>query len=290
MQNNILKIENTDNIQPIMDNKIILSNKNDNHPINAHNTYNTNIKELITDNEGTPINISPHLSLNEHKQAVNLIKEFIHLFTTDTANIKAANVKPCEIKMKPNYKDPKFNAPHRVSPQQRDELKTQLNKLSKANIIRPIISKFAAPAFLVKKKEQEAYRLVVSYKELNEKVEIDQYPLPRMNDLLRALEGSKYFSSIDLNSGFFQIPIKLEDQHKLAFTTVHGLMTFTRLPQGFKNSSAIFQRKLNEAFSALLYKSIIIYIDDLASYGNNFNQALLNLRETFIIMEKLVFQ
>lgn len=289
MQSNILKIENTDNIQPIMDSKIILSNKNDNHPINTHNTYNTNNKELITDNEGTPINISPHLSLNEHKQAVNLIKEFIHLFTTDTANIKAANVKPCEIKMKPNYKDPKFNAPHRVSPQQRDELKTQLNKLSKANIIRPIISKFAAPAFLVKKKEQGAYRLVVSYKELNEKVEIDQYPLPRMNDLLRALEGAKYFSSIDLNSGFFQIPIKLEDQHKLAFTTVHGLMTFTRLPQGFKNSSAIFQRKLNEAFSALLYKSIIIYIDDLASYGNNFNQALLNLRETFIIMDKINF-
>jgi len=70
--------------------------------------------------------------------------------------------------MKENYKDPKFHAPHRVSPQQRDELKTQLDKLKKANIIRPIISKFTAPAFLVKKKEKGSYRLVVSYKELNE--------------------------------------------------------------------------------------------------------------------------
>lgn len=115
--------------------------------------------------------------------------------------------------MKSNCKKPKFNAPHRVSPQQRDELKTHLDKLSKANIIKPIISNFTAPAFLVKKKEKDIYRLEVSYKELNERVEIDQYPLPRTNDLLRALEGSKFFTSIDLNSGFFQIPVRSQYQY-----------------------------------------------------------------------------
>lgn len=130
---------------------------------------------------------------------------------------------------------------------------------------------------------------MVSYKELNERVETDQYPLPRTSDLLRALEGSKYFTSLDLNSGFFQLPVKEEDQYKLAFTTVLGLMTFTRLPQGFKNSSAIFQRTLNESFSELLYKSLIIYIDDIASYGKKFPQALENLKQTFIIMDKKNF-
>ena len=63
-------------------------------------------------------------------------------------------------------------------------------------------------------------------------------------------------------------------------------MTFTRLPKGFKNSSAIFQRELNKAFSNLLYKSLIIYIDDLASYGKTFDHALINLRETFKIIDK----
>jgi len=62
-------------------------------------------------------------------------------------------------------------------------------------------------------------------------------------------------------------------------------MTFIRLPQGFKNSSAIFQRVLNEAFSALLYKSIIIYIDDLASYGTDFNEALTNLNKALKIID-----
>jgi len=257
-----------------------------------NNIHNNNIvinKETIKDYEGTLINISANLNLIEHKQVTELIKEYLHLFTTDTSKVKPANIEPCQIRMKPNYKDPKFNAPHRISPQQRDELKIQLDKLLDADIIRPIISKFAAPAFLVKKKEKGSYRLVVSYKELNERVETDQYPIPRTTDLLRALEGSQYFTSLDLNSGFFQLPIQFDDQYKLAFTSVLGLMTFTRLPQGFKNSSAIFQRILNESFSPLLYKSLIIYIDDLASYGKNFKQSLENLRNAFIIMDKMNF-
>jgi len=66
-------------------------------------------------------------------------------------------------------------------------------------------------------------------------------------------------------------------------------MTFTRLPQGFKNSSAIFQRELNKAFSPLLYKSLVIYIDDLASYGKTFQQAITNLRKAFEIIDTMNF-
>ncbi|CAH1733049.1 unnamed protein product [Aphis gossypii] len=271
---------------------------NNNNNIKSVNTYtkisntitnNYDDKETLMDNEGTVINISQHLDKYQHKKIVELLKKFIHLFTTDTSYIKCANIDPCEIKLKQNYTDPKFNTPRRVSPQQREELKIQLDKLLNANIIRPITSKFAAPAFSVKKKEKRSYRLVVSYKELNDRVETDQYPLPRTTDLLRALEGSKYFSSLDLNSGFFQLPVKEEDQDKLAFTSCHGLFTFTRIPQGQKVSSSIFQRKLNEAFSELLYKSLVIYIDDLASYGKDFEQALNNLNNALLIMDKLNF-
>lgn len=250
---------------------------------------NLNTKQSLTDLEGTPFIISPKLNTSQHNQVVELLNEYIHIFTTDTSNIKAANVTPCEIKMKPNYKEPKFNAPHRVSPQQRIELQNQIIKLSEAGIVKPITSKFAAPAFLVKKKDVGSYRLVVSYKELNDRVESDQYPIPRTTDLLRALEGSNYFTSLDLNSGFFQIPVREKDQYKLAFTSVMGLLTFSRLPQGYKNSSAIFQRELNRAFSPLLYKSLVIYIDDLASYGKTFDESLHNLRLAFKILDKMNF-
>lgn len=75
----------------------------------------------------------------------------------------------------------------------------------------------------------------------------------------------------------------------LAFTIVHGLMTFTRLPQGFKNSSAIFQRELNKAFSEYLYKSVIIFIDDLATFGSNFEIAIDNLKIFFEIISQYGF-
>lgn len=83
--------------------------------------------------------------------------------------------------------------------------------------------------------------MVVSYKELNDIIQSDQYPLPRTIDLFRSLEGSTFFTTLDLNSGFFQIPVREQDQYMLAFTTVHGLMTFTRLPQGFKTQVPFFK-------------------------------------------------
>jgi O-acetyl-ADP-ribose deacetylase (regulator of RNase III) len=272
------------------DNTIICADKNDSYTLNNINDkQENNIKQKIADNEGTLFSISPDLNITQHNQVVKLLTEFKHIFITDASKLKPANITPCTIKLKNNYSEPKFNAPHRVSPQQREELKIQIDKLLEAGIVKPIISKFAAPAFLVKKKDKGTFRLVVSYKELNDKVECDQYPIPRTTDLLRALEGSQFFSSLDLNNGFFQIPVREEDQFKLAFTSALGLMTFTRLPQGFKNSSAIFQRKLNNAFAHLLYKSLIIYIDDLASYGKTFDQALINLRETFKIIDEKNF-
>lgn len=92
-----------------------------------------------------------------------------------------------------------------------------------------------------------------------------------------------------MNSGYFQISINEKHQHKFAFTSVHGLMTFTRLPQGFKNSSAIFQRKLNKAFSSLLFKGLIIHIDDLATYDKDFEDTLKNLENTLNILSNMNF-
>lgn len=89
----------------------------------------------------------------------------------------------------------------------------------------------------------------VSYKELNNIVQSDQYPLPMITDLFYSLEGFKLFSPLDLNSGYFQIPVREQDQYMLAFTTVHRLMIITRLLQDLKNASAIFQRELNKVFS-----------------------------------------
>lgn len=137
---------NTDNY----DNTITHTDKNNSYTLNNINDeQEKNIKQQITDNEGTLFSISPDLNLTQHNQVVKLLTEFKYIFITDASKLKPANITPCTIKMKNNYSEPKFNAP-----QQREELKIQIDKLLEAGIVKPIISKFAAPAFLVKKKGQ----------------------------------------------------------------------------------------------------------------------------------------
>ncbi|KAF0688857.1 serine/threonine-protein kinase fray2-like, partial [Aphis craccivora] len=142
-----------------------------NEEVQIVNTIITQDREKIYDKAGTQIKISNNLTTDQHNQTIKLLKQFIHIFSTDTINIKPANVQPCQIQIKPNSKEPKFNPPHRISPSQRQELKTQLDKLITANIVKHTKSNFASPAFLVKKKEKNNYRLVVSYKDLNNIIE-----------------------------------------------------------------------------------------------------------------------
>jgi len=125
---------------------------------------------------------------------------------------------------------------------------------------------------------------VVNYKEINDRVIPENYPLPRTQDLFRAMEGMTLFSTLDLNSGFYQIPIVNGDKELLAFTTVQGLFTFNRLPQGFRNSSAVFQRIINKIFSEHLYKKIVCFIDDLCIFGKSFEDKLENLNIIFKLL------
>ncbi|CAI6375922.1 unnamed protein product [Macrosiphum euphorbiae] len=86
--------------------------------------------------------------------------------------------------------------------------------------------------------------------------------------------------------GYFQIPIKQEDQNKTGFITDFGLFNFKRIPQGFKNSSPIFQRIINDVFSDYLYRTMIAYLDDICCFGTNFEEALTNLKDIFSRLEE----
>ncbi|CAF3835454.1 unnamed protein product [Rotaria sordida] len=119
----------------------------------------------------------------------------------------------------------------------------------KAELVTESHSPYAAPAFLVKKHDG-TYRFVVDYKKLNLITIKDSSPLPNMEDTIRKLgEGYRYFSKLDLKSGFYQIPIREADKEKTAFTTPFGLYQFNVLPMGLKNSPPTFQKA--QAFKQL---------------------------------------
>jgi hypothetical protein len=98
------------------------------------------------------------------------------------------------------------------------ELKKQLNELEQKGYIRPRLSSWGAPVLFVKKKDG-SMRLCVDYRTLNEVTVKNKYLLPRINDLFDQLKGAKYFSKIDLRSGYYQLRIRLGDMPKTTFVT-----------------------------------------------------------------------
>jgi hypothetical protein len=193
-------------------------------------------------------------------------------------------VEECEVKL--SSKDPVFQAPYRVSPQQREKLKKIIDEMINVDIIEPSKSSYAAPVFLIPKKQKGEYRFLVDFRKLNEQTVNDRHPIPRSQDIFRALEGAKYFSTVDMAQGYFQIPVRQEDRAKLAFTTDFGLFQFKRIPQGWKNSASIFQRTINQIFSEYLYRSIVAYLDDICCFADKFEKALYNLEKMFIRLDE----
>ncbi|GBG80409.1 hypothetical protein CBR_g30874 [Chara braunii] len=94
-------------------------------------------------------------------------------------------------------------------------------------------------------------------------------PLPRIDDLLDRVQGCKYYSKIDLKSGYHQIAIRPEDQHKTAFQTRYSLYEFVVMPFGLCNAPGTFQHAMNRIFHDYLDKFVVVYLDDILIYSKS---------------------
>ena len=142
------------------------------------------------------------------------------------------------------------------------------------------------PQYFLYLKNRKENRFLVDFIKLNEQTINYRHPIPRAQEIFRALEGAKYFSTVDMAQGYFQIPVRKEDRAKLVFTTDSGLFQFKRIPQGWKNSAPIFQRTINNIFSDYLYRSIVAYLYDICCFADEFEKALCNLEKMFIRLDE----
>ena len=122
---------------------------------------------------------------------------------------------------------------------------------------------------LVKKKSGD-YRFCVDYRRLNAVTKRDVYPLPRMDDVFDRITGAKYFSSLDLMSGYWQVPVAEADTSKTAFVTPDGLYKFVRLPFGLNNAPSTFQRLIDRVLARLKWQMCLVYLDDVLVFGKSF--------------------
>ncbi|KAM9910194.1 hypothetical protein OXX69_004715, partial [Metschnikowia pulcherrima] len=165
------------------------------------------------------------------------------------------------VQLKPDT-PPLNRPPYRMSRFELDELKVQLNKLLEAGMIEPSYSPFSSPVLFVKKKDG-SMRLCVDYRALNHHTVKDCYPIPHTADLLGAMAGKKWFSSLDLMQGYYQIAMDPASVEKTAFTTKYGLYQFKVMPFGLTNAPATFQRMMNDIFREYLDDFVVVYLDDI---------------------------
>ncbi|GFX92032.1 hypothetical protein TNCV_5004961 [Trichonephila clavipes] len=142
--------------------------------------------------------------------------------------------------------------PRRLPFAKQEEVGTLLREMQENDIIEPSSSPWASPIVLVRKKDGST-RFCVDYRKLNDVTKKDSYPLPRIDDTLDTLSGHKWFSTLDLKSGYWQVEIHPEDREKTAFTSGQRLWQFKVMPFGLCNAPATFERLMETVLKGLTF-------------------------------------
>jgi hypothetical protein len=170
--------------------------------------------------------------------------------------------------------------PYRTPIVRRALISEMVDNMRKQGIIQPSVSPWASPIVLVPKKDG-TYRFCVDFRRLNAVTKKDVYPLPRIDDILDTLGESRFFSSLDLASGYWQVELDPESRQKSAFTTYCGLSEFVRMPFGLCNAPATFQRLMQKVLAGLEWRTCFVYLDDILVASRSFEEHLQHLREVF---------
>ena len=176
---------------------------------------------------------------NVRKELHILLEEFSDLFWEQLPNGRPPKrsvefeINMVEAAVPPN------KPPYRLSPKEHDELQAQIDDLLAQGHIRPSQSPYGAPVLFVPKKDGR-WRMCIDYRALNKQTIRDQYPLPRIDDLLDRLGKARHFTMLDLVSGYHQIAVREKDIPKMAFRVQWGQFEFVVMPFGVTNAPATF--------------------------------------------------
>ena len=166
---------------------------------------------------------------------------------------------------------PVADAPRRLGPKEREHVIKTVKELLAADVIEPASSPWSAAVVLVSKKDG-GLRFAIDYRRLNAVTEGDAYALPRIDDTLSALNGSRYFSTFDLNQGFWNILLEAASKVKTAFMTPIGQYQWKRLPFGLKNAPAIFQRYMDLVLAGVKWHYALVFVDDIIVYSKTWEE------------------
>ena len=221
-----------------------------------------------------PENLSPL----QQQQPTELFKEYPDVFSQGDEDL--GNTPLLEHRIETH--GPPLHQPYRrQNPAVRREEMAQVQQMLSSSVIRPSNSPWASPVVMVRKKDS-SLRFCVDFRQLNTATVKDAHPLPRIDDLLDALHGAKWFSTLDLKSGYWQVPIAEQDKEKTAFRTSSGqLFEFNQVPFGLCNAPATFSRLMDRVLAGLHWETCLFYLDDIIVFSSTWEEHLARLREVF---------
>ena len=218
------------------------------------------------------------LKVDERSALKKFLIKYANIFAKSDADLGRTSI----VKHTIDTKDvrPLKEPPRRVPYHMEDEMNKQIDDMLDRNIIEKSNSPWTSGVVLAKKKDG-SLRFCVDYRRLNAATVKDAYPLPRIDESLDSLSGAKWFSTLDLCSGYWQVSMDETDKLKTAFATKRGLFHFNVMPFGLYNAPAYFERLMETILSGLQWQICLIYLGGIIVVGNTFKNMLDNLTQVF---------
>ncbi|GBG61302.1 hypothetical protein CBR_g19835 [Chara braunii] len=225
--------------------------------------------------------------LSSDPRVVRLLDEFADVFESPTGIVLDRPISH-EIILEVGALSPK-GCIYLMSKEELTVLRAQLDDLLDKGWIRPSSSPYGVPVLFVRKKNKDL-RICIDYRKLNAQTVKNAGPLPRIDDLLERLGGAKFFSKLDLKSGYHQILIRPQDRYKIAFKTRYGHFEWVVMPFGLTNAPTTFQAAMTNEFRAMLDRFVLVYLDDILVYSRTLEEHLDHLRRVLGTLRRAKFK
>ncbi len=218
-------------------------------------------------------------------QIQELCREFKEVFNPELPQ-EGSNLEPMTIELQ-DERHVVQQRPRPLNGNKRALVREEVARLREQGFMQNSKGPFSSPVVVVTggHKGSTKIRLCVDYKALNAETIKDKYPMPDIRDFARRAAGAKYFATLDLRQGYYQLRMDLTDIPKTAFVTPDDYGEFTRCPFGLTNAPARFQRAMNKAFHEVLHKGVEIYLDDIFVFANTEEEFLDRMRKVLRICQ-----